>query len=76
VTDLKGTARTKDVTVPRQVAMYLAWKWINESLQMLGVSFGKTHSTILHACKSIEKKIADDEMLRRQINMVERSISA
>jgi chromosomal replication initiator protein len=76
VSDLKGTARTKDVALPRQVAMYLAWKWINESLQMLGASFGKTHSTILHACKSIEKKIADDDTLRRQINMVERSISA
>lgn len=75
VSDLKGTMRTKEIALPRQVAMYLAWKWINESLQMLGVSFGKTHSTILHACKSIEKKIADDETLRRQISMVERSIT-
>lgn len=75
VSDLKGTVRTKDVALPRQVAMYLAWKWINESLQMLGASFGKTHSTILHACKSIEKKIIDDDTLRRQITMVERNIS-
>ncbi len=75
VSDLKGTTRIKEVVLPRQVAMYLAWKWINESLQMLGASFGKTHSTILHACKNIEKKIADDDTLRRQINMVERNIS-
>lgn len=75
VSDLKGTIRTKEIALPRQVAMYLAWKWIKESLQMLGVSFGKTHSTILHACKSIEKKIAEDETLRRQISMVERSIA-
>jgi len=76
VSELKGSGRTKEVALPRQVAMYLAWKWINESLQMLGASFGKTHSTILHACKSIEKKIGEDDTLRRQINMVERSISA
>lgn len=75
VSDIKGTARTKDIALPRHVAMYLAWKWINESLQMLGASFGKTHSTILHACKTIEKKIAEDETLRRQIQMVERSIT-
>lgn len=75
VSDIKGTVRTKEIALPRQVAMYLAWKWINESLHMLGVSFGKTHSTILHACKSIEKKIIDDETLRRQISMVERSIT-
>ncbi|MEI8125158.1 MAG: chromosomal replication initiator protein DnaA [Parachlamydiaceae bacterium] len=76
VSDLRGVGRTKDVALPRQVAMYLAWKWINESLQMLGSSFGKTHSTVLHACKNIEKKIVADEMLRRQISMVERSINA
>lgn len=75
VSDIKGTARTKEIALPRQVAMYLAWKWINESLQMLGVSFGKTHSTILHASKNIEKKIANDETLRRQISMIERSIT-
>lgn len=75
VNDLKGTTRTKEIALPRQVAMYLAWKWINESLQMLGVSFGKTHSTILHACKNIEKKLVQDDILRRQISMVERSIT-
>ncbi len=74
ISDLKGTMRTKEVALPRQVAMYLAHKLINESLQMLGASFGKTHSTILHACKNIEKKLSSDEMLRRQIGMVERSI--
>lgn len=76
ITALKGTSRTKEVALPRQVAMYLACKLINESLQMLGASFGKTHSTLLHACKSIEKKISNDEMLRRQIGMVERNLSA
>lgn len=74
ISDLKGTTRTKEIALPRQVAMYLAYKLINESLQMLGASFGKTHSTILHACKNIEKKILGDETLRRQIGMVERNI--
>jgi len=76
VSDIKGSIRTKDVAVPRQVAMYLAKEMINESLMTLGISFGKTHSTILHACKNIEKKVAADEMLRRQISMVRRNIAA
>lgn len=76
VTDLKGTIRTKEVALARQVAMFLACKLIKESLQMLGASFGKTHSTLLHACKSIEKRITDDETLRRQIQMAERGITA
>ena len=74
VSDLRGSVRTKDVALSRQVAMYLACKLINESLQMLGASFNKTHSTLLHACKNIEKKVAVDETLRRQISMAERNL--
>ncbi len=75
VSDIKGSTRTKEIALPRQVAMYLACKMINDSLQMLGTAFNKTHSTILHACKSIEKKLGVDETLRRQISMIERNIN-
>lgn len=74
VSDLKGTARTKEIALPRQVAMYLALKLIKESLQTLGSYFNRTHSTLLHACKNIEKRITSDETLRRQISMIERNI--
>lgn len=76
VSDLKGTGRTKEIALPRQVAMYLALKLIKESLQTLGSYFGRTHSTLLHACKNIEKRLSEDEKLRRQISMVERQIGA
>lgn len=74
VSDIKGHARTKDIAIPRQVAMFLAKEMINESLVMIGASFGKTHSTILHACKTIESKVSQDEMLKRHIDMVRRNI--
>jgi len=76
VSDLKGSARTKDIAFPRQVAMYLALKLIKESLQSIGSYFGRTHSTLLHACKNIEKRLINDDLLRRQIGMVERNINA
>lgn len=76
VSDLKGSARTKEIAFPRQVAMYLALKLIKESLQSIGSYFGRTHSTLLHACKNIEKRLNNDELLRRQIGMVERNINA
>ncbi|MFI5344078.1 MAG: chromosomal replication initiator protein DnaA [Chlamydiales bacterium] len=74
--DLKGTVRNKEIVLPRQVAMYLAKEMINESLSMLGVSFCKTHSTILHACKNIEEKLTSDENLRSQIGMIKRNLSS
>ncbi len=74
VTDLKGTSRTKEIALARQVAMFLAKELIQESLMMIGASFGKTHSTILHACKTIENKIKKDEALKRQIALCRRNI--
>jgi len=47
---------------------------VDESLTMLGVSFGKTHSTILHAHKNIQEKMSQDENLRRYISMVRRNL--
>jgi chromosomal replication initiator protein len=74
VSDLKGSTRTKEVALPRQVAMFLAKEMVNESLVMLAASFGKTHSTLLHACKAIEKRTGEDQMLKRQIDMVRRNL--
>jgi len=74
VNDLKGTSRTKEIAMARQVAMYLAKELINDSLMMIGSSFGKTHSTILHACKTIENKVKKDESLRRQIALCRHNI--
>ena len=75
VSDLKGTSRTKEVALPRQVAMYLAKELIiTESLATLGNYFGKTHSTILHAHKNISKQIPVNETLSRQVEMIKRQV--
>lgn len=74
VSEIKGSGRTKEIALSRQVAMYLAKEMINESLVMLGAYFGKKHSTILHACKTIEEKLANDDILRRRLGMIRRSI--
>lgn len=75
VNDLRGTSRTKEIATPRQIAMFLACKWIQDSLQIIAASFGKTHSTLLHGCRAIEKRMAEDETLRRQVQIIERNLS-
>lgn len=75
LSDIKGTGRTKEVALARQVAMYLSRQMVAESLQMLGAFFGgRTHSTIIHACRTIEQKVSANDTLRRQIEMVRRNI--
>ncbi|ANG66400.1 chromosomal replication initiator protein DnaA [Chlamydia gallinacea] len=73
--DLKGNSRAKELVLARQVAMYLAKTLITDSLVAIGSAFGKTHSTVLYACKTIEEKIEKDETLTRQINLCKNHIA-
>jgi chromosomal replication initiator protein len=76
VSELKSETRTKNIALSRQVAMYLACKLIKESLEILSAYFGRKHSTLIHACKNIEKLATADEILRRKIGMAEKNIHA
>lgn len=55
VTDLLSKKRTRNLTRPRQIAMTLARELTSMSLPEIGNAFGgKDHSTVIHACKTIE----------------------
>lgn len=61
VAQIKGSCRSRDIVIPRQVAMYLTRALTESSLPAIGKAFGgKDHSTVLHACKKIEEKLARD----------------
>ncbi|WP_201456808.1 chromosomal replication initiator protein DnaA [Chlamydia sp. 17-3921] len=72
--DLKENSRAKELVLARQVAMYLAKTLITDSLVAIGAAFGKTHSTVLYACKTIEHKLEEDEVLKQQINLCKNHI--
>lgn len=55
VQDLLGRRRTRSLSHPRQVAMYLTRKLTSHSLEEIGAHFGgRDHSTVLHAERTIE----------------------
>lgn len=61
VEELKSKRRTKNLMLPRQLAMYLARKLTNFSLLEIGSSFGgKDHTTVLHACRKIKSQLDKD----------------
>jgi len=65
---LESKRRTKDVTVPRQVAMYLIKETLGISLVRIGELFGgRDHSTVIHSIRKVEEEMARDEGFRRQV---------
>jgi chromosomal replication initiator protein len=67
---LVSSSRAGAVAWPRQVAMYLARELTAQSLPAIGKAFGgRTHTTVLHACRRTTERIAGDpqayELVRR-----------
>ncbi|MXX11832.1 MAG: chromosomal replication initiator protein DnaA, partial [Nitrospira sp. SB0667_bin_9] len=69
VAELKSKRRTKTVVHPRQIAMYLCRELTGASFPEIGREFGgKDHTTIIHACRQIEKALEKDNALRATLN--------
>ena len=53
--DMTGPTRRREITVPRQIAMYLTREMTGMSLPQIGNVFGgRDHTTVLHSCKTVE----------------------
>lgn len=69
VSDIKGRRRTKQIVLPRQIAMYLVRKLTDHSLPEIGeLCGGRDHTTILHGCESIETDMKKDVKVRELVN--------
>ncbi len=76
VNDLKSSRRTKEILIPREVAMYLTRKLTKNSLPEIKAKFGvKSHATIINACRKIEKEIKENMELKRKIEEIEKEIN-
>ena len=61
VIDLTSRKRTRSIARPRHIAMALAKELTNHSLPEIGDMFGgRDHTTVLYACRKIEKLRAHD----------------
>ena len=66
--DLQGKRRTKSVTRPRQICMYLARQLTDLSLGEIGGYLGgRDHTTVLHAQRMISERGVEDAALRREL---------
>lgn len=75
VADMKSSRRPKSIAYPRQVAMYVARDLTRSSLPEIGEAFGgRDHSTVIHACRLIEKKIASDFSLKKAFNTIKQRL--
>ena len=59
-----SSERTQSIVTPRQMAMYIARKFTPKSLPEIADKFNKTHATIIHGVRNIEKRLDVEEELK------------
>jgi chromosomal replication initiator protein len=73
--DLLSKKRTRIFARPRQIAMCLARELTQLSLPEIGNAFGgRDHSTVLHACKTIESLRNSDEVINADFNLLNQTL--
>jgi chromosomal replication initiator protein len=69
--EMLSQRRSRPLARPRQIAMYLAKKLTTRSLPEIGRRFAnRDHTTVIHAVKTIDKFLKNDEKMRKNIEEI------
>lgn len=73
--DFNSKRRTRSISFPRQIAMYLSRELTDLSLPKIGEEFGgRDHTTVIHAYEKITKDINNDLDLANKIEQIKKEI--
>jgi len=69
--------RSREVALPRQIAMYLLREEANFSLPQIGAALGgRDHTTVIYAIQKIAEQSVRDDRLRRLIDSIKQQLYA
>ena len=72
---MRSAIRSRSVVIPRQKAIYLAYRISGRSLPEIGRWFGgRDHTTVLHAVRKIEALAQEDPRLRIELEHLARHV--
>lgn len=76
ISDMVSRRRPANIAFPRQIAMYLSRILTSHPLQEIGEAFGgRDHGTVIHACKTVENIMDQDESIRRSVEYLKTQLS-
>jgi chromosomal replication initiator protein len=74
---LRSKARIKTLTVPRQIAMYLARELLEMQLVEIGQAFGgRDHSTVIHSVDKVSRQMSRDRNFRERVEHARQELCA
>ncbi|MSU51924.1 MAG: chromosomal replication initiator protein DnaA [Opitutaceae bacterium] len=74
--DMTSKRRPNAIAFPRQIAMYLSRQLTRHSLQEIGEAFGgRDHGTVIHAVKTVENMMEQDDSVRGSVDFLKTQLS-
>ena len=71
---VNSKSRKRDLVVARQVSMYLSQKYTRMPASRIGKLIGnRDHSTVIHSCSAVEKRLKVDKEFAEEISSIENS---
>lgn len=71
---LFAKTRKREISDARQMVMYLAKKHTKMPLKAIGTRLGRTHATVLHACRNIDERLGVEKTLSDDVAKIEADI--
>ena len=72
---LHGQTRKRQIVIARQLSMYLAKLFTNQSLKTIGENFGgRDHSTVIYSCKTVQDMMDTDLIFKDTVSDLEKKI--
>ena len=66
--------RSREIAVPRQIAMYLTRELTEMSLTQIGAAFNRDHTTVIHACEKVSEDARSDAATANLLEDLRRAV--
>ena len=72
---VRAKTRKQEVVLARQLSMFLSKELTKSSLKTIGLHFGgRDHSTVIHACTTIDKLLQSDKSFKENVVSIKNKI--
>ncbi|HIQ62819.1 MAG: chromosomal replication initiator protein DnaA [Christensenellales bacterium] len=72
--EMKAKRRSREISIPRQIAMYLTRELTEMSLTQIGAAFNRDHTTVIHACEKVSEDARSDAATANLLEDLRRAV--
>ena len=74
--DMKGASRSKNIRIPRQIAIYIAYNYGHFTQSDIGKYLNKDHTSVRYSVQQVESLIEIDESTRKTVDSINRILNS